>query len=200
MYSYSRVSGLVLAGGRSSRMGQDKARLVVNGVPLFQLMISRLKSAGLRSAMLSGDGYASDGLIDLIPGKGPLSGIHAALNNANAEQSAGLCIVPVDMPLLSASLIRELCIRGLEQQQALCYEGFMLPIYLPVNAQTLHAVNQAINSPQHKDYSLYRLHRKLNGGTMPVPEGMERFFRNANTPNEWATCLSELTSNKTVES
>ncbi len=192
MKVYSSIAGLVLAGGRSSRMGKDKARLAIAGKSLYRHMAEILELAGVGQVVLSGKGLASSAIADQIPDKGPLSGIHAAI--CSATECSALVIVPVDMPLLTTKLIRCLCDYGSRQRRPLCYEGYMLPMFLPVNPQSVEAINQAISSENRKDYSLYRLHQKLNGGTMPIPEDMALYFHNANTPDEWATCLSLVTS------
>ncbi len=190
---YNRISALVLAGGQSSRMGQDKALLELAGKPLYRHMISIVNQAGIDSVVVSGN-QLPDALVDRIPGRGPLSGIHAALMALFDKGCEGLVVVPVDMPMLSAGLVKALYEYGSQSHRISCYEGFMLPLFIPVNQDVIDYVNLAITSPVTRDYSLYRLHHRLNGGTMPVPEGMERFFSNANTPEEWASCLSELMS------
>ena len=100
------TAGFVLAGGRSSRMGQDKAFLELDGRPLIRHALDLLASAGL-SATVAG---ARSDLSRFAPvledsGEGPLSGICSAL----AATSAQLAIfVPVDMPLLPAELLEAL--------------------------------------------------------------------------------------------
>ena len=48
------VSAVILAGGKATRMGSDKAELVLCGKPLLELMVDKLKEIGITDIMLSG--------------------------------------------------------------------------------------------------------------------------------------------------
>jgi molybdopterin-guanine dinucleotide biosynthesis protein A len=101
--------GFVLAGGQSRRMGRDKAEVEFCGRPLAAHAVDMLKAAGL-DVFIAGaredagarlEQYAPV-LFDREPGLGPLGGICTAL----ASTTANLAVfVPVDVPLLPASLI-----------------------------------------------------------------------------------------------
>ena len=101
------AEAFVLAGGRSTRMGQDKALLQVAGRSLLELALDKLRAldasatpriAGSRPDLSS---YAPV-VPDLHPGCGPLSGIEAAL--AATAQPLNL-FLPVDLPLLPARFL-----------------------------------------------------------------------------------------------
>jgi molybdenum cofactor guanylyltransferase len=101
------AEAFVLAGGRSTRMGQDKALLQVAGRSLLELALDKLRAldasatpriAGTRPDLSS---YAPV-VPDLHPGCGPLSGIEAAL--AATAQPLNL-FLPVDLPLLPARFL-----------------------------------------------------------------------------------------------
>ncbi|WP_419534820.1 molybdenum cofactor guanylyltransferase [Endozoicomonas sp.] len=194
MTAHGALYGLVLAGGRSSRMGQDKSRLSWLGKPLYQHMASLLAQAGIGNVLISGSGFAgevsvnehgpTDGsaiesIEDVVPGRGPLSGIHATFQHL--QDGDRLLVIPVDMPLVPADAIRMLC----DHQQPCCFEGFNLPVVLPVNAESRQMVEKAIQSDNPKDYALWRLHQQLGGEAMPLPFSMEDLFVNANTPEDW---------------
>jgi molybdopterin-guanine dinucleotide biosynthesis protein A len=101
----SDAVGFVLAGGRSSRMGTDKALVQLDGQPLVARAVRILQEAGLTAFMAGGQPALAD-LAPLVqdrqPGLGPLSGICAALASASARYAVFL---PVDLPLLPASLV-----------------------------------------------------------------------------------------------
>jgi molybdopterin-guanine dinucleotide biosynthesis protein A len=97
--------GFVLAGGRSSRMGTDKALALVNGLPLIQIALQTLAAANI-SAQIAGSrtplaAYAQE-ICDTSPDSGPMGGIHAALSASTADWNLFL---PVDLPLMPASLL-----------------------------------------------------------------------------------------------
>jgi molybdopterin-guanine dinucleotide biosynthesis protein A len=81
-------SGAVLTGGRSTRMGRDKALLVVDGQPMAVRAADALAAAGAAEVFTVGgdlDGLAALGLdarAEPRPGEGPLAGLLAALDAA----------------------------------------------------------------------------------------------------------------------
>lgn len=98
------VASFLLAGGRSSRMGADKALLTLNGQPLIANALATLRQAGLTPSIAGGHpalAAFAPLLPDPTPHLGPLSGICSALASTTAELSVFL---PVDLPLLPAPL------------------------------------------------------------------------------------------------
>lgn len=182
MNIHHSLCGLVLAGGRSSRMGENKAYLKWNGVPLYQHMMSLLDQIGMFRIMVSGEGYGCHSIPDELPGRGPLSGIHAALSKL--DDGYCLLVVPVDMPLLPVEALEILA----QQQQPCCFDGYTLPMLLPVTPQLRQWVIDSINSQQPRNYSLWRLHRHLQGVTIALPGHLVSGFCNANTPEDWQQC------------
>ena len=87
-----RLAGAVLAGGRSRRMGRDKALVTVGGMPMISILIDRLARLTQPVVVVADrtDRYSSlpvPVLGDLHPGCGPLGGIHAALRELDARRS-----------------------------------------------------------------------------------------------------------------
>ena len=101
------VAGFVLAGGESSRMGQDKALLTFAGKPLIAHALAILSAAGLQPA-IAGARSALSSFAPVVEdhpgdsGKGPLAGICAALRSTSACLAVFL---PVDLPFIPHSLI-----------------------------------------------------------------------------------------------
>lgn len=97
--------GFVLAGGRSSRMGEDKSLLQVGGETLVARALRILLEAGL-AARIAGAasplGAFGAVVEDARPGLGPLGGICAALASTGARLAVFL---PVDLPMLPAALV-----------------------------------------------------------------------------------------------
>jgi molybdenum cofactor guanylyltransferase len=101
------VEAFVLAGGRSTRMGTDKALIELSGRRLIEIALNKLRIlslsrepriAGSRSDLAS---YAPV-IDDIHPGCGPLSGIEAALG---ASTQPFNLFLPVDLPLLPAKFL-----------------------------------------------------------------------------------------------
>ena len=101
-------SAVILAGGKSSRMGQKKATLLYRGKSFIEMIIDKLSDVGIDDIMVSGYEYADDRsklVSDIYSNKGPLAGIHAALQ---ASVNESVLVITEDAPLVSASFIREL--------------------------------------------------------------------------------------------
>jgi len=99
------ISGYVLAGGRSSRMGTDKALLQLAGKPLIAHAVAKLRRICEDVAILSNNAALADYaplVSDLHPGCGPIAGIEAALTHS---AHAWNLILPVDMPFVPTELL-----------------------------------------------------------------------------------------------
>lgn len=119
MNSSSEVTGIVLAGGMSSRLGRNKALEPVGGLPLILRVLDRLSEVSSRAvAVVNDEGRAAElrlpswvtPVVDEYPGMGSLGGIYTGL--ANAETDWGV-VVACDMPFLNTGLLtRMLSERG----------------------------------------------------------------------------------------
>ncbi len=99
------VGGYVLAGGKSSRMGRDKALLELAGKPLVMHAVTKLKRLCAEVHILGSNSDLNDYgplVSDLHEGCGPMSGIEAALLNSKYDWNL---ILPVDVPFLPTFLL-----------------------------------------------------------------------------------------------
>lgn len=103
-------SGVILAGGRSRRMGRNKAELELMGKTLLQRQVDKLLALGIQDIMLSGENCPVLPGVRVIPdeyaGKGPLGGLHACLR---AAQNPACLVVSIDTPLVPAVALTHLC-------------------------------------------------------------------------------------------
>lgn len=100
-----KIGVALLAGGKSQRMGQDKAQLFLGGNSFLSIIAKELENFDEKLLCAGNpDKYTLEGfdaLGDQYPGCGPISGLHAALN---ACQSQALLAVSCDMPLFQYRL------------------------------------------------------------------------------------------------
>jgi molybdenum cofactor guanylyltransferase len=106
------LTALLLAGGRSSRMGFDKATLTIAGEPLWQRQLRVLRelspavlwvSARARPAWCPPD---IDVIPDESPVRAPLSGLVAGLRRL---QTSHLLVLAIDLPRIPPDHLRKLC-------------------------------------------------------------------------------------------
>ncbi len=136
------ATGVILAGGESSRMGRDKALIPVGGVPMLRRAADAV-AAVCAEVLIIGDQAGREELelpprarwvADVVRGRGPLGGVHAGLAAASHETVfAASC----DMPLLNSWLITVLL--GIMQQDAMRLYSAVVP-RVGQASQTLHAV------------------------------------------------------------
>lgn len=104
-----RLTGFVVAGGASRRMGRDKALLPWDGSTLLDHAIERLRQACASVRILSGPepryedrGAAVD--VDLVRDVGAMAGLHTALQRADS----GVVLLAVDLPRVPVALLQRL--------------------------------------------------------------------------------------------
>jgi molybdopterin-guanine dinucleotide biosynthesis protein A len=111
MHVVNDAAAFVLAGGASSRMGRDKAGLVLRGKTLLERAVDIARAAGGEVCIVGSGDYiirASKALrvpvlADSFPGQGPLAGIHAALtSNYTSELNF---VLAVDTPFVTPSFV-----------------------------------------------------------------------------------------------
>ena len=185
------VTGVVLAGGRSSRFGRDKALLELAGEPLLTRavrLLGRLTDEVLVLGPPERGAHAPGARVipDERPGDGPLPALATALREMHGER---MIAVATDMPLLSADLLAYLLQRS---------QGYDVTVpRVGGRTQQLHAVYArtclpAIEEQLHRnDLKIDRFFSSVR--TLIVEEDeAARFdpeflsFRNINTEADWA--------------
>ncbi len=182
--------GVVLAGGRSQRMGADKARLQWRGQSLVNRAVAALKASGCTRVLVSGDYPELAHVVDRFPDRGPLGGL-ASIGQVAPE--ARWLVLAVDQPLVEAGLLRPLLdglLAGVECARGLCrYGEEPLPMALVVSADTRRWMLSAVTGDSgHR--SLKSLQERLRIHALPADAAMRARLRGANTPDEWQTLLA----------
>jgi len=171
------LTGIVLAGGRSSRMGRDKAGLAWrSGQTFLDRAVGQLREAGCRSVIVSGERPGHDCVPDRWPGQGPLGGIASVLE-ARPALLGRLVIVPVDMPRLHPDSLRSLI--GIVRGDGARYADVPLPMVLCLSDRLRSVVAVMMQSEAR---SLRALARGLDMAVVePTPADARA---NINTPAE----------------
>src|SRR5256885_10231894 len=114
------LTAAILAGGRSTRFGgRDKSALVVDGRTIFDRQVSELSQIAAEILLVGGPTRPEPRpgvtpIADLMPGCGPLGGLHAALTAAQGEP---VIVVACDMPYVSAPFLAYLAALAGERSQ-----------------------------------------------------------------------------------
>ena len=109
-----KISGIVLAGGRSLRLGRNKSLVTISNKNLLELVISRISEISSDIIIVIAKEQDVSGLPDfpgvrivndLLPGKGPLGGIYTGLKTTSSRYNF---VVASDMPFLNVPLMRSM--------------------------------------------------------------------------------------------
>jgi molybdenum cofactor guanylyltransferase len=190
--SMPRVTGVILAGGRSRRMGGfPKALLPFGGRPLIQHIAETLRSSLPDCLVVTNtpELYGSLGLPmvgDVFPEAGSLGGIYSGLRAAPGE--AALCVA-CDMPFLSARLVAYLAGRAAEADVVIPDAGGELqPLHAVYGKACLPAMERRLRAGQLKVVGFFD---EVTVIRVPT-EAVEPFvdpqvaFMNLNTPEDLA--------------
>lgn len=196
------------AGGKSSRMGQDKALLDFDGQPLIQHILNRLDSLANEIFITTNhpDGYRYLGLPlipDIIPDRGPLGGLFTALSAATNPLVA---VVACDLPFASPGILkacRDLLLSDSSLDAAIPGTTHGLePLHAVYRRETcLPVIKAALDAGKWKMIAWHanaKVHvLTLRGDTALDPEGLA--FWNVNTPDELEAAVKKFKALKTEQ-
>jgi len=168
---FADIGVLVIAGGKSSRMGQDKRFLVVNDCPLLEMILQRTAQQDFTEAYLCGEGdsvaeltalgkkYGLELLQDSRQGAGPLEGLRSGLARLRADYALALSC---DMPLFHFAAVKPLLaeaqgelavipvVNGRRQPLAGLYHRDLLPMVEAALVRGEYKIGQVIERVPHK--------------------------------------------------
>jgi molybdenum cofactor guanylyltransferase len=188
-YIRAAISGAVMAGGRSSRLGANKAFLKLRNRPVIELVLEQV-SALVSPVQLIANSPSEFAYLnipavpDIRPGCGPLSGIHAALSLSSTDY---VLVVSCDLPLLTPQILRTL----------LCsYPGHDITLYKHALFEPLCAVYRRTCLPaleelmDHQEYRIIDLFPTLSVNVIRTDQ--KEMFQSINTPEDYARVLEKI--------
>ncbi len=172
------MGGFVLAGGKSSRMGRDKALLEVGGVSLVGRAVRLLQGVTGKPVIISSSprhGLAGVSVVaDDFPGWGPLGGIATALRISETDWSL---VIACDLPYLTKAWLDFLIERALKSG---------VDAVVPMNQKG----PEPLCAAYHKN-AQQRILSAVEGGVHKVTESFDRLSVEYLEPNEWKAFASE---------
>ena len=189
------LAAFILAGGKSSRMGQDKSSLQLGGETLLKHCL-KIASQAAESVRIVGDRPEFEKFAttveDVHRDCGPLGGIHAALAHSQCKWNLMLA---VDLPFVEAGFLKYLTIQARESGAMVTIPragGGWQPLCAIYRQDFVSVAEKALQSGNNKIDPLFReidmriVEKKeiLEAGFSP------RMFCNVNTPAEWEEAVS----------
>lgn len=187
--TFEKVTGAILTGGKSERLGRDKVLLPYGNRPLVVHLHELLKGLFPRVILVGHlraelDAFGFECVEDIIPGKGVLGGIHTALS---VSATPFVFIAGADMPFLSKSLIAEIADHRSEADAVIPRGPRGLePLCALYASSCLAAIEQSLES------GILKVMAALEGLTIVSPEietrqGEADPFVNINYPEDVET-------------
>lgn len=183
--SLLNVIPVVLAGGKSSRMGTDKRFLLYQEKSWIQHSVNLLKQfVGHEDVLVSGAVNGMNCIPDLEPGQGPLMGLFSVYQYLQSINASGhwVLLMPVDMPRLTVQTLSQLipigsdCVDGTE---VIGFEKRELPLVLRRNQKMFEKLQGLLQESSNQ-----RSFQNLIGAsnTRIIKPAVENEFLNFNSP------------------
>jgi molybdopterin-guanine dinucleotide biosynthesis protein A len=189
------VTGILLVGGRSSRMGRDKAFLPFRGAPIFETVLNTLKRH-VETVILAGDRperFETHGLAvlpDMYPGSalgGLFTGLHAAM-------TPYAFVAPCDLPFADDGILAYLLsLRKGFDVVVPSMEGRFEPLFAVYSRNCLEPMRDLLEARNFRIFDFYpRVRvRRVDEAELAAVSDPRRAFRNVNTATEYAKLLEE---------
>jgi len=184
------MTGVILAGGESRRMGVDKSFLDLGGRPIIEHVVDILTESFPRVFIITNDPdkYERFGvpmLPDVIPGVGTLGGIHAGLHSL--EDRAAF-FVASDMPFIRPGVIDYLTDAFHDTDAVVpCLAGYYEPLLAVYSKECLVHAERAIAEQKRRPVEFLegvRMRKVLEDELCPIDPGLLSIF-NINTPDDY---------------
>lgn len=182
----------VLAGGKSSRMGKDKAELVLGGKTLLERAVALLQEAGAELVLVGGR-KGDRAVPDLLPHCGPPGGLYSLLDHIRLHyglDGSPLLLIPVDMPLLTVPTLERLLVAS---SNASCchFENEIFPCVVKATPDLYTHLRDLFNDGTELggSRSMHGVFSYLGAKVVDVDGISPDEFRNTNTPEDWQHVL-----------
>jgi molybdenum cofactor guanylyltransferase len=179
-----KYSGIILAGGKSSRMGQDKALLKIDGEPMIG-HVSKLLRAFCDEIIVSSSNkeHAQFGdfmVEDAIKDSGPLAGIQAGLLAAKNDQCF---VLSCDTPFVTKEVLERLRENSEGKLITVSSNSHRLqPLIAIYSKKALRDISSYL---ERDERSLLPLQKICNAKVVHFDANDSKAFENLNTPSEW---------------
>jgi len=186
------ITAILLAGGKSSRMGTDKGLIELNGASFMARIIRAVEPFVNKITIVSNDPnydvFNLKRVSDIIPDAGPLAGIFSGLFYSESEVNL---ILSCDVPLINEAVIKIL-IDGYDPEMdviQLQSQGKTIPL---IALYKKHCMHRCLESLKKGERRLTKVVEQMNTKTIILDSSLEPLVRNINTVDELKEIRHEL--------
>ena len=181
---------VILAGGKSQRMGRDKLELSLDGRTLLESAVSRFEAEFEDVHISVGDAakypdVAAQRIVDVFPGIGPIAGLHSALTNLPGD---GVFLVAADLPYSSPYAAKRIIEMGREKDACIVRlpDGRLEPLFGYYSKALLPLCEEAIKSDNYQIREILFSANTLFINPHELGECWnEKLFLNVNYPEDY---------------
>ncbi len=184
------VTGVILAGGESRRMGSDKSLLPIDGARFIDHVYSRMKVLFDDVMIVTNSpdlyrGIDCRKVPDIYAAQGSLAGIHSGLAHATQDR---IFVVGCDMPFVSAGLIRKICSHAEEGDLVIPHSSNgHEPLHALYRKSCLPAIEQVLDAGKKRIALFFEQVKVIDvpNNEIRALDQSERSFLNINTPEDY---------------
>lgn len=187
--SKTKMAAIILAGGKSIRMGENKAFIEVDGVPIISRIYSLFKELFEEVIIVTNQKDLFKNLdsriyTDLVPDKGALGGLYTGIFFSNFQYS--FCVA-CDMPFIKKALVQYL-IKNTKDEDVIVprTSDGLQPLHAIYSKNCLEPIRKIIEQGKYKIIDFYRLVRVriVEENDFLLLDPFRESFINVNTPEE----------------
>lgn len=196
------VSGVILAGGASRRMGRDKALLDLGGRPLIAVVAERLRAVADEVIICANHvaryaPFADRCVPDIYPGVGTLGGLHAGLHAAGHDW---VMVVGCDMPFIRPVVLSWFVAAAAGRDLVILKhpDGRLEPLHAVYHKRCLPAIEASIAAGERRADAFHlglRVRYVSPAELAPLDPDLGS-FRNLNTPEQWLAAQADFTASR----
>lgn len=189
MGSKNKITGIILSGGKSRRMGENKAFIEIEGVPIIQRIYSLFKELFQEVIIVTNqvelfNNFDSKIYSDLLPNKGVLGGLYTGLFFSTFHYS--FCVA-CDMPFIRKALVQYI-INHIEGEDVIVprTEDGLQPLHAIYSKNCLDPIKKIMEQGKYKIIDFYNwVNVKIvEEKDFTVLDPLRESFINVNTPEE----------------
>lgn len=184
MKKKSTITGIILAGGKSSRMGEDKGFLKLNGKTFMSSIIAALNPIVGEIIIVSNnseyDVFNLKRVADSMEESGPLAGLYSGLLHSETENNI---VLSCDVPLISTSVLKKLLEGAPSEAEVIQFEseGKTMPLVAMYKKKCRHHFLKLLQTNERR---LRFAIDQLDVKTITLDSELGKTVRNINTISE----------------
>ena len=187
MVDKKNITGIVLAGGKSSRMGSDKGLLTINDKTFVEHVIVAMKPLVDKIIIVSNnkdyDQFGYRRVEDSIKDSGPLAGLYSGLKHSETEFNL---VLSCDIPMIKTELLKKLVDADLENHEVVQIESNTktMPLIAMYKKQCMHKCLELLQQGERR---LRVAVNELKTKTIIIDAEFDQFVKNVNTKEDLKT-------------